>query len=76
VVCDFSDVFPDDLPGLPPDHDVEFKIELIPGTAPISKRRYRMLPNELVELKIQLNELLKKGLLHHILLHGAIPLSL
>jgi len=64
VVCEFPDVFPDDLPGLPPDRDVEFKIELLPGTAPISRRPYRMPPNELAELKAQLNELLKKGLIH------------
>jgi hypothetical protein len=63
VVCEFPDVFPDDLPGLPPDRDVEFKIELIPGTAPISRRPYRMPPNELAELKTQLNELWKKGLI-------------
>jgi hypothetical protein len=63
VVCEFPDVFPDNLPGLPPDHEVEFKIELIPGMAPISRRPYRMPPNELAELKIQLNELLKKGLI-------------
>jgi len=63
VVCEFSDVFPYDLPGLPPDRDVEFKIELLPGTAPISRRPYRMPPNELAELKTQLNELLKKGLI-------------
>jgi hypothetical protein len=63
IVCEFSDVFPDNLPRLPPDHEVEFKIELIPGTAPISRRPYRMPPNELVELKIQLNEILKKGLI-------------
>ena len=44
VVCEFPDVFPDDLPGLPPDRDVEFKIELIPGMAPISRRPYRMSP--------------------------------
>jgi hypothetical protein len=56
VVCEFPDVFPDELPGLPPDRDVEFKIELIPGTAPISKRPYRMPPNELAELKTQLSE--------------------
>jgi len=62
VVCEFPDVFPDDLPGLPPDWDVEFKIELLPSTAPISRRPYRMPPNELAELKTQLNELLKKGL--------------
>ena len=51
VVCEFLDVFLDDLPGLPPDRDVEFKIELIPGIAPISRRPYRMPPNELAELK-------------------------
>ena len=61
IVCEFPDVFSEDLPGLPPDRDVEFKIELIPGTAPISRRSYRMLPNELAELKVQLQELLDKG---------------
>ena len=63
VVCEFLDVFPDELPGLPPDRDVEFKIELVPGTIPISRRPYRMPPNELAELKIQLQELLDKGLI-------------
>jgi len=48
---------------IPPDRDVEFKIELLPGTAPISRRQYRMPPNELAELNTQLNELLKKGLI-------------
>jgi len=47
VVCEFPDVFPEDLPGRPPDHDVEFEIELKPGTAPISRRAYRMPPKEL-----------------------------
>jgi hypothetical protein len=61
VVCEFLDVFPEDLPGLPPERDVEFVIELKPGTAPISRRSYRMPPNELVELKIQLQYLLEKG---------------
>jgi hypothetical protein len=61
VVCEFPDVFPDELPSLPPDRDVEFGIELIPETAPISRRPYRMTPDELVELKKQLEELLKKG---------------
>jgi hypothetical protein len=61
VVCEFPDVFPDELPGLPPDRDVEFGIELIPGTAPISRRPYRMPPDELAELKKQLEELLNKG---------------
>jgi hypothetical protein len=58
MICKFPDVFLVDLPGLPPDPHVEFKIELIPGTAPISRRPYRMPPNELAELKTQLGELL------------------
>jgi hypothetical protein len=61
VVREFPDVFPEELPGLPPDREVEFAIELIPGTSPISRRPYRMPPNELAELKVQLKELLDKG---------------
>jgi hypothetical protein len=61
VVCEYPDVFPDNLPGMPPDRDVEFVIELQQGTAPISKRPYRMPPKELAELKVQLQELLDKG---------------
>src|SRR6185295_6225914 len=61
VVCEYPDVFPDDLPGMPPDRKIEFAIELQPGTAPISRRPYRMPPNELEELKKQLQELLDKG---------------
>jgi hypothetical protein len=61
VVCEFPDVFPKDLPGLPPERDVEFVIKLKPGTAPISRRSYRMPPNELVELKTQLQDMLEKG---------------
>jgi hypothetical protein len=49
------------LPGMPPDRDIEFAIELQPGTTPISKRPYRMPPAELAELKKQLQELLDKG---------------
>jgi hypothetical protein len=64
IVCEYPDVFPDDLPGIPPDRDIEFIIELQPGTAPISKRPYRMPPNELAELKIQLQDLLDKGYIH------------
>jgi hypothetical protein len=60
VACEFSDVFPEDLPEMPPDWDVEFVIELQPGTTPISRRPYKMTPKELVELKVQLNELLDK----------------
>ena len=61
VVCEFPDVFPEELPGMPPDREVEFVIELLPGTAPVSKRPYRMPPNELAELKKQLQILLDKG---------------
>jgi hypothetical protein len=61
VVCEYPDVFPNDMPGMPPDRDVKFVIELQLGTAPISKRPYRMPPKELAELKIQLQELLDKG---------------
>jgi hypothetical protein len=61
IVCEYLDIFLDDLPGMPPDRDIEFIIELQPGTAPISKRPYRMPPNELAELKIQLQDLLDKG---------------
>ncbi|MBJ4159968.1 hypothetical protein JGD54_25460, partial [Salmonella enterica subsp. enterica serovar Typhimurium] len=57
TVRDFVDVFPDELPGMPPVRDLEFVIELAPGTTPILKRPYRMPPNELVELKNQLGEL-------------------
>jgi hypothetical protein len=52
VACEFPDVFPEDLPGMPPDQDVEFVIELQPSTAPISRRPYKMTPKELAELKV------------------------
>jgi hypothetical protein len=52
VVHEFLNVFPDDLPGMPPERAIEFKIELQPGTAPISKAPYKMSQEELVELKI------------------------
>jgi hypothetical protein len=61
VVYEYVDVFPDGLPGMPPDWDIEFAIELQPGTTPISKRPYRMPPAELEELKKKLQELLDKG---------------
>jgi hypothetical protein len=57
VVRDFPDVFLEELPGMPPDREVEFVIDLLPGTAPISKRPYRMSIEELKELKKQLTEL-------------------
>ena len=61
VVCEFPDVFPEDLPGLPPDREVEFAIELEPGTAPISRRPYCIAPKEQEEMKKHLEELLEKG---------------
>ena len=66
VVCEYPDVFPEELPGMPPDREVEFIIELMPGTAPISKQPYRMPPNELKELKKQLKILLDKGFIRPI----------
>jgi hypothetical protein len=64
VACEFPDVFPKDLPGMPPDRDVEFIIDLQSSTAPISRRPYKMTPKELAEMKVQLNELLDKGYIH------------
>ena len=61
VVREFPDVFPDDIVGLPPEREVKFTIDLIPGTEPISIPPYRMAPTELRELKAQLEELLSKG---------------
>src|SRR5699024_7524625 len=60
VVSEFPDVFPKDLPSMPPERKVEFAIEL-PGTTPISKRAYRVSGAELVELKKQIDELSEKG---------------
>jgi hypothetical protein len=51
VVREYPDVFPEELPGMPPDRDIEFVIDLIPGTSPIAKRPYRMAAPELAELK-------------------------
>ena len=61
VVCEYEDVFPDELLGLPPQRDVDFVIELHPGTSPISMTPHRMALVELHELKVQLQELLEKG---------------
>ena len=60
VVCEFEDVF-QEIPGLPPHREIEFRIDLIPGSAPISKSAYRLAPKELQEMKVQLEELLQKG---------------
>jgi hypothetical protein len=61
VVSEFPDVFPKDLPGMPPEQKVEFAIELLSGTAPIFKRAYRVSGPKLVELKKQIDELSEKG---------------
>jgi hypothetical protein len=64
TISEYPDVFPEELPGMAPDHEIVFVIELVPGTAPIFKRPYRMATNQLVELKQQLQELLDKGYIH------------
>nr|GFD36809.1 hypothetical protein [Tanacetum cinerariifolium] len=61
IVSKFPDVFPDELPGIPPVREVEFNIKLIPEAEPISKAPYRIAPVELKELKDQLQELLERG---------------
>nr|XP_027090339.1 uncharacterized protein LOC113711372 [Coffea arabica] len=61
VVCEFPELFPEELTSLPPERDIEFKIDLHPGAEPISKTPYRMAPAELKELKTQLQELLNLG---------------
>jgi hypothetical protein len=61
VVCEYADVFSDDLSGMPPDRDSEFVSELQPDTAPITKKHYIVPPKELAKLKIQFQELLDKG---------------
>jgi hypothetical protein len=61
VVEEFMDVFPEELPGMPPEREVEFYIDLLPGTTPIAKKSYHMAPTKLAELKTQIAELQQKG---------------
>src|SRR5438105_6799401 len=61
IVREYPDVFPEDLPGLPPDRAMEFSIELLPGTAPVFHKPYKMSSNDLAEMKVQLQDLLAKG---------------
>ena len=61
MVKDYPNVFPKESSGMPPDRDIEFLIELLPGTGPMSKRPYRMPANDLEEIKKQIKELLEKG---------------
>ena len=61
IVREFLDVFPDDLPGLPPNREIYFQIELALGTEPISRAPYRMALAELKELKVQMEEMVNQG---------------
>ncbi|GKF07354.1 putative reverse transcriptase domain-containing protein, partial [Tanacetum coccineum] len=61
IVRDFPEVFPEDLPGLPPTRQVEFQIDLIPGVAPVARAPYRLAPSEMKKLSDQLQELSEKG---------------
>ena len=70
VVSEYPDVFPEVLPGMPPDQELEFAIDLVAGTTPIHKKYYRMPSSELVELKKQLDEMLQKGYIAQALHHG------
>ncbi|WVZ76000.1 hypothetical protein U9M48_024007 [Paspalum notatum var. saurae] len=76
IVCDYPDVFPDELPGMPPDRDIEFLIELLPGTAPIAMRQYRMAPVEQDEVKKNIDELLAKGFIRRSSSPWAFPVLL
>jgi hypothetical protein len=64
TVSEYPDDFPEELPGMPPNCEIEFVIELVPGIAPIFKRPYRMAANQLAKLKEQLQELLYEGYIH------------
>nr|GEW82461.1 putative reverse transcriptase domain-containing protein [Tanacetum cinerariifolium] len=61
VICDFHEVFPEELQGLPPPRQVEFRIDLVLGAAPVARASYRLAPSEMKELSVQLQELLEKG---------------
>ncbi|XP_073152895.1 uncharacterized protein [Henckelia pumila] len=73
AVRDFSEVFPDDVAGLPPAKEVEFGIELVPGTKPASKAPYRLAPMKMKELKVQLQEILDKGFIRPSVLSWGAP---
>ena len=73
IICEFKDVFPEELLGMPPKRDVDFSIDLVPGIEPISKAPYRMTPREMEELKVQLGEFLDKGYIRPIVSPGGAP---
>ncbi|GJT97967.1 putative reverse transcriptase domain-containing protein [Tanacetum coccineum] len=64
VIREFPEVFPDELPGLPPPRQVEFRIDLVPGAAPVARAPYRLASSKMKELSVQLQELLEKGFIH------------
>nr|GFB36923.1 putative reverse transcriptase domain-containing protein [Tanacetum cinerariifolium] len=66
VICNFPEVFPNDLPGLPPPRQVEFKIKLIPSAVPVARAPYRLAPSELKELLDQLKELSEEGFIREV----------
>ncbi|XP_022020033.1 uncharacterized protein LOC110920105 [Helianthus annuus] len=61
VISEYPDVFPEDLPSLPPERQVEFRIDILPGSTPVARAPYQLAPTEMKELKAQLDELLEKG---------------
>jgi hypothetical protein len=73
TVSEYLDVFPEELSGMPLDHEIEFVIELVPITAPIFKRPYSMAANQLAKLKEQLQELLDKGYIYPSASHWGAP---
>ncbi|GKF68850.1 hypothetical protein Tco_0198529 [Tanacetum coccineum] len=64
VIRDFPEVFPEELPGLPPPRQVEFRIDLVSGAVPVARAPYRLAPSEMKKLSVQLQELLEKGFIH------------
>nr|GFA24117.1 putative reverse transcriptase domain-containing protein [Tanacetum cinerariifolium] len=64
MIRNFSEVFPEELPGLPPSRQVEFRIDLVLRAAPVARAPYRLAPSEMKELLVQLQELLEKGFIH------------
>jgi hypothetical protein len=64
VVCDYPEVFPEDLPGFPPDREIEFQIDLMPEAQPIANAPHRLAPSELKEMMAELQDLLSKGFIN------------
>ncbi len=76
IVREFADVFPAELPGMPPDREIEFVVDLILGTTLISKAPYRMAPAKLKELKAQLQDLLEKSFIRPSVFRGELQFYL